>query len=107
MSIFDSNPDLFRAILSMDSYDRGYNAALDLTGTSIGTAQIGVAKGDQEAQSASFFAQSYTWNGEIVVSYRGTDSLSLFGTVPSDVPHWGIAFGNNYRDPQAVLAAQF
>jgi hypothetical protein len=33
--------DLFRAILAMDSYDRGYGARLVVTGTQIGSATVG------------------------------------------------------------------
>jgi hypothetical protein len=32
--------DLFLAILSMDAYNRGYGAGLNLSGTSIGNASI-------------------------------------------------------------------
>ena len=41
--------DLFRAILAMDSYDRGYNAGVSLFGNFVGNAQVGSAKGDQFA----------------------------------------------------------
>jgi hypothetical protein len=83
MSISTSNPDLMRAILAMDAYNRGYNAGVKspnaplnegLTGTQIGLATIGLRKGDLEAQAASFFAQAYTLGGQTVISYRGTDA---------------------------------
>ncbi len=31
MGISSSNPDLFRAILAMDAYNRGYNAGITVT----------------------------------------------------------------------------
>ena len=68
--------DLFMAILSMDAYNRGYNSSIvALTETSIGNATVGIAKGDQAAQDVSFYAQSYTWNGQTVIAYRGTDAF--------------------------------
>lgn len=71
--------DLFLAILAMDAYNRGYGAGMGdpntgLPGTQIGNAtirfDIDLPAG---AQPASFYAQSYTWNGQTVISYRGTD----------------------------------
>ena len=72
--------DVFRAILALDSYNRGYDAEVDISAlggstTQLGTATLGDQKGDAEAQAASFFAQSYTYNGETIISYRGTDAL--------------------------------
>ena len=87
MGISSSNPDLFRAILAMDAYNRGYNAGIKsqgaaeregLTGTQIGLASVGT-RSNTEANSpevaASFFAQAYTLGGQTIISYRGTDSL--------------------------------
>ena len=34
------SPDLFRAILAMDSYNRGYDLGIDLSGSQIGLANI-------------------------------------------------------------------
>jgi hypothetical protein len=68
--------DLFRAILSLDSYNRGgqdWKAGINLTGTTIGTASIRQDAQPVGAQTASFFAQAYTWNGTTVISFRGTD----------------------------------
>lgn len=36
MGISSSNPDLMRAILAMDAYNRGYNAGFTVTVHSIG-----------------------------------------------------------------------
>ena len=79
--------DLFMAILALDSYNRGYNVGVNLTGNSIGTADIGIDKGDQQAQDASFFAQSYLWNGKTIIAYRGTDTIP--GSL-SDLPVFAI-----------------
>jgi hypothetical protein len=74
--------DLFRAILSMDAYNRGYNAGIGNStvglggeGTQIGFATVGKNSsvlGAGTDITASFFAQSYTWAGKTVISYRGT-----------------------------------
>ncbi len=63
--------DLFLAILSMDSYNRPYNAGIaelsDELGTQIGTATIS-ARSDSSPISAEvaagFYAVSDEWNGE-------------------------------------------
>ena len=75
------NHDLFLAILALDSYNRGYNARTKLPGTGglIGTASILTDSTDQlgevSTQAAGFFALSYNWNGETIISIRGTDDL--------------------------------
>ncbi|MFM9975713.1 MAG: hypothetical protein ACKVON_14200 [Beijerinckiaceae bacterium] len=117
MGISRDNPDLFRAILAMDSYNRGYNAGVGNSTVGLGgeNTGIGVATVGKNSDilgigtdiSAGFFAQSYTWAGKTVISYRGTDGLAPFSTTPSDIPHWTIAFGNDYNDSHARLAAQF
>ncbi len=80
MPISIDNADLFRAILAMDAYNRGYNAGIKspgaaadqgLLGSQLGLATIGIARADV---NASFFAQAYTLGGKTVISYRGTDA---------------------------------
>ena len=70
--------NLFTAILAMDSYNRGYNTGVNLgENTQIGTASISNQLLDQallSAKTAGFFAFAYTYNGETVISYRGTDN---------------------------------
>lgn len=80
--------DLFRAILALDVYHRGYNAGLsglsESPGTRIGNATIGKSSLDEVAiglagtnqthESIGFYALEYDWNGQTVVAYRGTDS---------------------------------
>src|SRR5215217_8802947 len=94
--------ELFLSILAMDAYNCGYNATVGealtgLPGNQIGNAtirrDINLPEG---SQSASFYAQAYTWNGRTIISYRGTDGL-LFNSVPTDIPDWGIWFADNYK----------
>jgi hypothetical protein len=82
--------ELFFAILAMDAYNRGYNAGLvkdqskpleglGLTGQ-IGGATIERASPSEEGspeRNASFFAISYRWGDETIISYRGTDNPAL------------------------------
>jgi hypothetical protein len=103
--------DLFLAILSMDAYNRGFNAGIDLPdaqGTQIGAARINrtseqIAElGDPNA--ASFYAVAYDISGSgiaeldgtTVISYRGTDepaSELLFTDFP-------ISFGGVWQQSQ-------
>ena len=87
--------ELFLAILSMDSYNRGYGSGLGaepdgLGSTSDGSSQVGAAAVSfnledagisQAAQSAGFYAVAYEVSaGEgltedtVLISYRGTDA---------------------------------
>jgi len=85
MSISD---DLFLAILAMDSYNRGYGAGIaglsDQVDTAIGTATVRKRLQDvsdtfvPEAQAAGFYAIAYDWNGQTVISYRGTEIRGQF-----------------------------
>ena len=88
--------DLFLALLSMDAYNRGYGAGVDLgqnsdkSGTLLGSATILKSKGDQEAQDAGFYAVAYKTTKDIgtketggiipaettIISYRGTDNFT-------------------------------
>ena len=62
--------DLFSAILSLDSYNRGYTPGMTFTGdssakgTTIGDAAIQLAANDVDSQAASFYAIAYNWEGE-------------------------------------------
>jgi hypothetical protein len=85
--------ELFLAILAMDAYNRGYNAGvggasvgLGLSGR-VGNASIEVnsqsldtTPGENRAEAASFFAISYTWGNETIISYRGTDAALDWST---------------------------
>jgi hypothetical protein len=71
------NRNVFLSILAMDAYQRGYAVGIDnVGGNKIGTATIGSASSiaeDSIEVAAGFYAQSYTWGSETVLSYRGTD----------------------------------
>lgn len=78
------NSDLFKAILAMDSYNRGYKQAINLNGAdsadSIGD-NLGNAIVIQESDIAdgsagvnsNFYALAYDYKGQRIISYRGTD----------------------------------
>lgn len=101
MPISTDAPDLFRAILAMDSYNRDYDVGLYIGGNQIGNAILGINADDPEgtARAVSFFAQAYTWNGKTIISYRGTDSAwdAIYG--------WPLGAGA-WQIEQAELAAK-
>lgn len=97
------NANLFKAILSMDSYNRGYNTGIDFrlkdasglpivdsdtiytdgTGTHnirIGNATVSATRGQAEAQAVGFYGIAYQMNtGEKIIAYRGTDNIPQYG----------------------------
>ncbi len=93
------SPELFMAILSMDSYNRGYNPGIsdgehvendvdlglgDAVDTLVGNARIisrVSSDPNGEARAAGFYAVAYQWNGETVISYRGTDNPVSWSTL--------------------------
>ena len=104
------NRDVFLSILAMDSYNRGYGAGVNGLAQSgkIGTATIGKNADDPEgvSKAAGFYAIAYDWNGEKVISFRGTD----FGEVESgarDVLNGWSMFTGFGTDSQASLARDF
>jgi hypothetical protein len=98
--------DLFQAILAMDSYNRGYDPGLAVTGSQIGYAFLGLSKGNQEAKDASFFAQAYNWLGQTVISYRGTDNRNPLDLNSDIYTGWPVG-GGSYSVSQAEMAAKF
>src|SRR5680860_753983 len=112
--------DLFLAILSMDAYNRGYNPGISgLSEVSDGSVQIGTATISfnldnasltPQAIAAGFYAVAYEWNGETIISYRGTDNPDLWTDEfagGSDVWNgYGIGGGSPYAE-QGRLAAEF
>jgi hypothetical protein len=91
------NSSVFRAILAMDSYNRGYGAGVSglsqANETRIGTAKI-IKNGDDAeglAQAAGFYALAYDWNDEKIISYRGTNAD--FGQSPA-----GFLSSPGFRD---------
>ncbi len=121
--------DLFRAVLALDVYHRGYNVGLGVQGTQIGDAVLGSSSSDQNGaliglsapetdQNIGFFAQEYTLSdGTKIIGYRGTDddftlpSLALadpFAPGPwTDMENgFGIGVGSPIG-PQALAALEF
>ena len=81
------NRDVFLSLLALDAYNRGYGqnvllrdgdsaTAQNERGRRIGNATIRSDANDPEgaAQAAGFYAIAYQWNGETVISYRGTNA---------------------------------
>lgn len=107
------NRDLFLAILSMDSYNRGYGAGiLGLSETgSIGNATIGANSSVLRDINnlrldipAGFYALAYDVSGvagfgagERVIAYRGTNPFSLDATLRDVINGWSTftGFGTN------------
>ena len=101
------SPNLFLAILSMDSYNRGYNAGVSDGGENdtdglgetkdvsrIGNSKISYTLADadllDESKSAGFYAIAYEItddsieglaNGQKVISYRGTDNPGIWSNL--------------------------
>ena len=111
-----SKDDLFRAVLALDVYHRGYNGGLGLSeaaGTQIGDATIGRSSSDLtliggvQQETIGFYALEYTWNGTTVISYRGTDSGFDDFSSDGDVVN-GYGIGAARPDgPQARAAIEF
>jgi len=107
------SPELFKAILALDSYNRGYGAGIELTGTEIGNATIGidssVIKDTDDVRRdipAGFYAIAYSYNGQTIISYRGTnaDTAAAFA---NDALHGYFIGGGAPIDPQSSLAIDF
>lgn len=69
--------NLIMAVLAIDAYNQGYNPGLATVGAQIGNATVTKATQDTDVQSvsASFAAVAYNFNGETIISYRGTDDI--------------------------------
>lgn len=96
--------DLFLAILAMDTYHRGVNQGVKVSGEAVDSAaagnEIGLARIEESTDKSlddaiGFFAIQYSWNGKDVYAYRGTDrgfsDLSTTGDVQN-----GYALGVGY-----------
>ena len=115
---------LFDAILSMDSYNRGYNPGISFGPTPTnspvvnGVTQLGNAtiinnsstaltKGTD--QTAGFYSIAYKDNstGAVVIAYRGTDQFLNGGGIGGDIYN-GYGSGSGLTDtPQTELAFRF
>jgi hypothetical protein len=72
------NDNLMLAILAMDSYNRGPERQLFVSGSQLGNATLLNLVPSADAQSSGFYATAYTWtdqngNPETAISYRGTN----------------------------------
>jgi hypothetical protein len=72
---------LMQAILAMDVYNRGFHGALlnfnpARIGQAVFTSESSRALGPN-ADNAGFYATSYRYAGQTIVSYRGTDDFLL------------------------------
>jgi Ca2+-binding RTX toxin-like protein len=108
--------ELLLSILAMDAYNRGYDPGilLDANASGIGTATIRADStsvlGFDVTSGAGFYALSYTWNGQTVISYRGTDNIDAFayGDGASDLWRgWITGAGALVPGGQAQLAVDF
>ena len=123
--------DLLLAILSMDSYNRGYGAGVsdsgqnDLDGLgesgNIGSARV-LARPNgvdyQAWQDADFYAISYTLNADVgegtdrlkaddtIISFRGTDDYGFFD-IGSDIYGGWVTGGGIWQTDQVRLASEF
>ncbi len=117
------NSNLFKAILAMDSYNRGYDQSIALpivlNTTKIGNATI-IAQSDVSSNGnafgAGFYAVAYDLDdldgvagGEKVISYRGTDDFDgvadLFSS--KDVAYGWILGAGSTTSSQGKMALQF
>jgi hypothetical protein len=85
------NREVFLSLLGLDSYNRGYDQNVllnkgdsitgqDEAGRTIGSATIADVPLPAGSINAGFYAIAYEWNGETIISYRGTnfpESISL------------------------------
>lgn len=77
------NPDVFLSLLALDSYNRGYGQNVGglgntgMIGNATILAQSDINEGSAEVE-AGFYAIAYDWNGQTIISYRGTDEPSPF-----------------------------
>jgi len=116
------NNDLFKAILAMDSYYRGYDAGIDITGNKIGNATIKTTtnsngetinldsqiledeNGNRLDDDFGFYALTYDLgDGEYVIAHRGTDYPGNDTTIPKDIAN-GWPMGGGFATPQGILA---
>ncbi|MCG8046596.1 MAG: hypothetical protein N0E48_13305, partial [Candidatus Thiodiazotropha endolucinida] len=110
-------PELMKAILAMDAYNRGYDASITLPssiGDQIGNASITttstIALGDGVDSAIGFYALAYDTNGDgtaNVISYRGTDYPQNDTTPAKDIYHgWSLGAGITASE-QGQIAVEF
>jgi hypothetical protein len=91
-----SNKDLFMAILSMDSYNRGYGAGITLPDSpKIGNATIiNTGPASDAWVTAGFYAAAYETDYGNVISYRGTNINNGLPAYNDVVNGWAFAAGD-------------
>ena len=109
------NDIIWKALLAMDAYNRGYGEGITLPAEE-GVTQIGNAiifdqsdvDENTDGVNIGFYALAYTYNGQTIISYRGTDNPpSLQDPLPDDVYHgWSFGLGN-IDSEQAQMAIEF
>jgi len=127
--------DLFLAILSMDSYNRGYDAGIMNDGSndpdglgdaSDGTAHIGSATVsynladagiENTSESVGFYAIAYTLgatvgegndtmaSGQTIISYRGTDPTPAGVSMIDATRSWPLGGGDYFFSQSTISAA--
>jgi len=111
------NITLMYAMLAMDAYNRGYDSGINLSGSTLGGATLGIdsselgedAQGNDRDQNIGFYAITYTYNGETIISFRGTDDVD---GIPNpftdlDVNHgWNLGAGIT-ASKQGQMALEF
>ncbi len=112
--------ELFMAILSMDAYNRGYGAGIEdgtpgADGTLDGLGEAGYRIGAATvkdvdlpagSEAAGFYAVAYDWNGQKVISHRGTDDPLSVDPSNDMLTGWLLGAGVSGAS-QADLALQF
>ncbi len=123
----EMTPDLYKAILAMDAYNRGYGAAIKFgtapdnsdsvvyDATAVGRAVVYDDMGDAAAKGEGFYGIAYQFKDsagnvtETVISYRGTDTLVGNGYNGGSDFNNGFAIGSGdpYSSSQGLLAIAF
>jgi hypothetical protein len=92
--------DLFKAILAMDAYNRGYGAGilnLGGVGSQIGEATLStdsaLTPSTAAAQAAGFYAAAYTVGSQTIISYRGTTFELGINTYRDVLQGWTLGAG--------------
>ena len=106
------NEEMFHAILSMDSYNRGIGADIFIESEQIGDATVYKDTGDfvsiaAESVLQGFYAISYDYNGSKIVSYRGTDDPIGGYIWDGDIWNGWLVGGGLVHNNQAELAFKF
>jgi hypothetical protein len=115
------NREVILSLLALDSYNRGYGQTIFglPASESIGRADIdrdslvlGSTSAGRVDEAAGFYAIAYDWNGETVISYRGTNfpstwTLSQIAELSNDVLGGWSMFSGIGSNTHASFARQF